>query len=375
MFKVSAEKAIAEGSTTRCLKQYLAKQKIPGRRWRRERDDTPEPLPSAPDWNCMLCRGKIGQHFAPNRDLVRPLRQIQEWNFYENFESRPGFAPAPGFCHVHIASATHSRRKARELQGKACEMLERLRPGSPRESCITRCLNPHHNHHNHPYNTATHRNPSVTLTVDDWVPPLTGSLYVTNPDPKPTMVSASAAEPIDVHDLEVDREPPRQRLFVTNPDAEPPSVPASETPSVPVTEAEYIYVDNLEAEEPQVTVRPRSMVQGPPRCLNLILGLNLNPVLDPNLSLCLKLGLGLSLHVGLDFNLDLSVNLSLKPILQTTRPFLHEGTPINHCLHLVLGMSMLLLLTFPQTSQITGQFSENVAGSVLESRMPPGVGV
>ncbi|KAF6841421.1 hypothetical protein CPLU01_00552 [Colletotrichum plurivorum] len=88
MFKVSAEKAIAEGSTTcvicqhgwnnlpfhepvkmpccgsyigrRCLKQYLAKQKIPGRRWRRERDDTPEPVPSAPDWNCMLCRGKIG---------------------------------------------------------------------------------------------------------------------------------------------------------------------------------------------------------------------------------------------------------------------------------------------------------------------------
>lgn len=67
--------------------------------------------------------------------------------------------------------------------------------------------------------------------------------------------------------------PPRQSLFVTNPDAEPPSVTASETSSipvseshsVPVSEAEYIYVDNLEVEEPQVTVRPRSMVQGSPR--------------------------------------------------------------------------------------------------------------
>ncbi|KAF6806204.1 hypothetical protein CSOJ01_08991 [Colletotrichum sojae] len=277
--------------------------------------------------------------------------------------------------------------KARKLQEKAHEMLERLRPGNPRDSCITRCLNPHHNH---PCNTATHRNPSLTSTVDDWVPPLTGCLYVTNPNPDPSAVLASETESTDVDD----REPPRQRPFVTNPDAEPPSlsvsetslvpvsaspsVPVSETPVVPAFEAEYIYVDNLEAEEPQVTVRPRSMVQGPPRCmnfifnlsvtfsLNLILGLSLNPVLDLNLSL--------SLDVGLDFSLDLGVNLSLKLILQTTRPFLHDGIPINHCLHLVLGMYMLLLLTFLQTPQIAGQFSENVAGSVSESRMPPGVG-
>ncbi|KAF6841420.1 hypothetical protein CPLU01_00551 [Colletotrichum plurivorum] len=182
--------------------------------------------------------------------------------------------------------------KARQLQEKAREMLTRLRPDNPRDSCITRCLTPHHNH---PYNTATHRNPSLTSTVDDWMPPLAGRLYVTNPDPEPTMVPASAAEPIDVHDLEVDRVPPRPSLFVTNPDpyssavsasktestdvddpavdrvpprqsllvtnadAEPPSVPPSETPPVPVSEtpvvpafeAEYIYVDNLEAEEPQ----------------------------------------------------------------------------------------------------------------------------
>lgn len=98
-------------------------------------------------------------------------------------------------------------QKARELQEKARSTLKRMRPGQPRNSCVIRCLHPYHRH---PHHTATHMNPSLTSTVH-W-------------------------------------EPPYQYLFVANPDLESSSLPAAES--------EFIDVDDLEANEPQATVRP-----------------------------------------------------------------------------------------------------------------------
>lgn len=112
MFSVPVEQAIAEGSTEcvccqhewndypchepvkmpccrsyigrRCLKQDLALKKIRGQ--------TEQGMPTwAANWSCMLCRGLIGEHFAPPIDPNYHEQQanIQHVNFYNHYTSQP----------------------------------------------------------------------------------------------------------------------------------------------------------------------------------------------------------------------------------------------------------------------------------------------